>query len=156
MQYGWKKIEDVLYIYYIRMSPWMALEHRHSLLFEWFLTQLETSLSISHESRSKPLTRLSTMLSKKFHVYLGALRRRRSATHRLKRARPAASTKKWTRSIQLGIFQPNNQSGLGPLFHHAHLSFFFAPSYSPKSSVEREFTPWVQQMGCWSQGPDGF
>ena len=40
--------------------------------FEWFLTQLETSLSISHESRSKPLTCSTMLISKKFHVYLGA------------------------------------------------------------------------------------
>ena len=108
--------------------------------FEWFLTQLETSLSISHESRSKPLTRLSTMLSKKFHVYLGALRRR-SATDSNSRAR-WAGTKKWTRSIQLGIFQPNNQSGLGPLFHHAHLSHFLHPGI-----LQSIPTPRVQQIG---------
>ena len=125
--------------------------------FEWFLTQLETSLSISHESRSKPLTCSTMLISKKFHVYLGAAplkdlssasvqwtgrrqwrrqwaRRRRRWWRRLR----GGGTKKWTRSIQLGIFQPNNQSGLGPLFHHAHLEFF-APRYSPNPGPVEHF-----------------
>ena len=127
--------------------------------FEWFLTQLETSLSISHESRSKPLTCSTMLISKKFHVYLGAAplkdlssasvqwagrrwrrwrRRWRRRRWRWRRQRSGGGTKKWTRSIQLGIFQPNNQSGLGPLFHHAHLEFF-APRYSPKPGLAEHF-----------------
>ena len=112
--------------------------------FEWFLTQLETSLSISHESRSKPLTCSTMLISKKFHVYLGAapLKDFSSASvqwaGRRRRCGGIAGTKKWTRSIQLGIFQPNNQSGLGPLFHHAHLEFF-APRYSPNPGLVEHF-----------------
>ena len=112
--------------------------------FEWFLTQLETSLSISHESRSKPLTCSTMLISKKFHVYLGAapLKDLSSTSAQWARRRTArgggGGTKKWTRSIQLGIFQPNNQSGLGPLFHHAHLEFF-APWYSPKPVPAEHF-----------------
>ena len=114
--------------------------------FEWFLTQLETSLSISHESRSKPLTCSTMLISKKFHVYLGAAPLKDLSSTSAQRARwrqrrrrgCGDGTKKWTRSIQLGIFQPNNQSGLGPLFHHAHLEFF-APRYSPNPSLVEHF-----------------
>ena len=111
--------------------------------FEWFLTQLETSLSISHESRSKPLTCSTMLISKKFHVYLGAAPLKDLSSTSAQRARRRRrgggdGTKKWTRSIQLGIFQPNNQSGLGPLFHHAHLEFF-APRYSPNPGLVEHF-----------------
>ena len=113
--------------------------------FEWFLTQLETSLSISHESRSKPLTCSTMLISKKFHVYLGAAPLKDLSSTSAQRARRRQrgggggdGTKKWTRSIQLGIFQPNNQSGLGPLFHHTHLEFF-APRYSPNPGLVEHF-----------------